>query len=84
MTPELETYFNNYNELFNSEGFKQLLQELSTNATQLADIQTVKDVEDLYFRKGQVAAFATVINLQGTIEAARDQAEAEEEGPVDV
>jgi hypothetical protein len=79
MTPELETYFDNYNELFNSEGFKQLVQELSNNATQLADIQTVKDQEDLYFRKGQVAAFATVINLQGTIEAAREQAEAEEE-----
>ena len=84
MTPELETYFNNYNELFNSEGFKQLVQELSTNATQLADIQTVKDVEDLFFRKGQVAAFATVVNLQGTIEAARNQAEAEEEEPIDV
>ena len=50
----------------------------------MAEIQTVKDTEDLYFRKGQVAAFATVINLQGTIEAAREQAEAEEEGPVDV
>ena len=84
MNTELETYFDNYNKLFNHEGFKQLLQELSTNATQLADIQTVKDVEDLFFRKGQVAAFATVINLQGTIEAARDQAEAEEEDPVDV
>ena len=84
MTTELETYFNNYNELFNSEGFKQLIQELSTNAQQLADIQSVKDVEDLFYRKGQVAAFATVINLQGTIEAARDQAEAEEEEPVDV
>ena len=45
MTPELETYFDNYFELFNSEGFKQLLQELSTNAQQLADIQTVKDSE---------------------------------------
>jgi hypothetical protein len=54
MTPELETYFNNYNELFNHEGFKQLVQELSNNATQLADIQTVKDQEDLFFRKGQV------------------------------
>jgi len=84
MTTELETYFNNYNELFNSEGFKQLIQELSTNAQQLADIQSVKDVEDLFYRKGQVAAFATVINLQGTIEAARDQAEAEDEDPVDV
>ena len=84
MTPELETYFDNYNKLFNHEGFKQLLQEISTNATQLADIQTVKDVADLFFRKGQVAAFATVINLQATIEAAREQAEVEEEGPVDV
>jgi hypothetical protein len=84
MTSELETYFNNYNELFNSEGFKQLVQELSNNATQLADIQTVKDVEDLYYRKGQVAAFATVINLENTITAAREQAEAEDQDPVDV
>ena len=84
MTTELETYFDNYFELFNHEGFKQLIQELSTNAQQLADIQNVKDSEDLFFRKGQVAAFATIVNLQGTIEAAREQAEAEEEGPVSV
>jgi hypothetical protein len=84
MTPELETYFDNYFELFNSEGFKQLLQELSTNAQQLADIQSVKDSEELFYRKGQVAALATVINLQATIEVAREQAEVEEEGPVDV
>jgi len=84
MAPELETYFNNYNELFNHEGFKQLIQELSTNAQQLADIQSVKDSEELFYRKGQVAALATVINLQATIEVAREQAEVEEEGPVDV
>lgn len=84
MNTELETYFDNYADLFNSEGFKQLVSELSNNATQLADIQTVKDQEDLFFRKGQVAAFASVINLQATIEAARDQAEAELEEPVDV
>ncbi len=79
MKPELETYFNNYNELFNSEGFKQLTQELSNNATTLADIQTVKDSEELFFRKGQVAALASVINLENTISVAREQAEEEEE-----
>ena len=85
MNTELETYFNNYNELFNHEGFKQLVQELSSNATRLADIQTVKDAEDLHFRKGQVAALASVINLPDTIAAAREQAEAEsEEVEVDV
>ena len=78
MTPELETYFDNYNELFNHRGFKQLLEELDQNARQLADIQTVKDTEDLFYKKGQVAAFASVINLQATIETARAQAEAEE------
>ena len=84
MTPELETYSNNYNQLFNHEGFKQLLTEISNNATQLSDIQTVKDSEELFYRKGQVAAFASIINLQGTIEAAREQAEAEEEEPLNV
>jgi hypothetical protein len=84
MTPELETYFDNYNQLFNHDGFKQLINELSNNATQLADIQSVKDLEELFFRKGQVAAFATVINLENTITAAREQAEAEEEDPINV
>lgn len=84
MSTELETYFDNYNELFNSEGFKQLLGELNNNVTQLVDIQTVKDTEQLFYRKGQVAAYATIINLQATIEAAREQAEAEEQEPVDV
>ena len=79
MTPELETYFNNYNELFNHEGFKQLIQELSNNAITLADIQTVKDTEDFLFRKGQVAALASVINLENTIKVSREQAEEEEE-----
>jgi len=84
MTPELEAYFNNYNELFNSEGFKQLVGELTNNATQLADIQSVKDGDELFYRKGQVAALATVINLEATITAAREQAEAEEQEDMDV
>lgn len=84
MSTELETYFDNYNELFNSEGFKQLLSELNNNVTQLVDIQTVKDTEQLFYRKGQVAAYATILNLQATIEASREQAEAEEQEPVDV
>jgi hypothetical protein len=84
MTPELERYFDNYNELFNHDGYKQLVEELSNNAKQLADIQTVKDQEELFYRKGQVAALATVINLEATITAARDQAEAEAQEELNV
>ena len=75
MTPELETYYNNYNELFNHQGFKQLLKDVSNNIDRLSDVQTVIDLEELFFRKGQIAAFTSIINLEGTIEAARDQAE---------
>ena len=79
MTPELETYFDNFNKLFNNEGFKQLLEEISVTTKQLSDVQTVKDVEELFFRKGQLAAFATILNLEATIKATREQAEAEEQ-----
>ena len=84
MTPELEEYFNNYNELFNHAGFKQLIEELANNARQLADLQTVKAAEELFYRKGQVAALATVINMEATIAAARDQADAEGQEELDV
>tara|TARA_X000001316_G_C905493_1_gene22327 strand:+ start:208 stop:462 length:255 start_codon:yes stop_codon:yes gene_type:complete len=82
MNPELETYFDNFNKLFNNEGFKQLLEEISETSKQLSDVQTVKDVEELFFRKGQLAAFATIVNLQATIEATREQAETEEQDDI--
>ena len=75
MTPELETYFNNYNELFNHSGFKQLLEDLSNNIEKLSDLTSIKDVEALFFRKGQISAFNAVINLEGTVSATREQAE---------
>ena len=79
MTPELETYYNNYNKLFNSLGFKQLLEELVDNSKDLADVRSVKDIEELFYRKGQIAAFASIITLEDIITAAREQAEEVEE-----
>lgn len=84
MDKELETYFRNYSDMFRTEGFKQLVSELSANAAQLADIQTVKDAEELHYRKGQVAALATVINLEQTVTTNREQLEAEDAEEVDV
>lgn len=84
MDKELETYFRNYSDMFRTEGFKQLVNELSANAAQLADIQTVKDAEELHYRKGQVAALATVINLEQTVTTNREQLEAENAEEVDV
>ena len=79
MDRELEEYFDNYFSLFNHPGFKQLVSEITANAEKLADIQSVKDVEELFYRKGQVAALATVINVETTVRATREQAEEEAE-----
>jgi len=79
MTPELETYFNDYNQLFNLKGFKQLVEELVNNSKELSDVRSIKDVEELFYRKGQIAAFASIITLEGTITLAREQAEEEED-----
>ena len=79
MTPELETYYNNYNKLFNSLGFKQLLEEIVDNSKELSDVRSVKDIEELFYRKGQIAAFASIITLEDMITAAREQAEEVEE-----
>lgn len=79
MAPELETYYNNYNQLFNSLGFKQLLKEIVDNSIDLADVRSVKDTEELFYRKGQLAAFASIITLEDMITVAREQAEEVEE-----
>jgi len=84
MNNELEVYFRNYSDMFRSEGFKQLIEELTANATQLADIQTIKTEEELHYRKGQVAALATIINLETTVETNRQQIESEEQEAVGV
>ncbi len=84
LTPELEAYYDTYNELFNSKGFKQLTVDLEEQARQLADIQSVKDSDDLFFRKGQVAILAYILNLPDVVSNAREQAELEDEPPVEI
>lgn len=75
MDRELEEYFDNYNELFNRKGYSQLLQEIHNKIAVLNDVSSIKDDNDLFFRKGQIEAYRTVLALQDTVDAARSQAE---------
>ena len=50
MTKELETYFANYNEMFNSAGWKQLIGDLQANVAQINSVEATTDVENLHFR----------------------------------
>jgi hypothetical protein len=71
---QLEQYFNNYFDLFGTDGWKQLIEELNNNALGVNNLQATKDSEDMYFRKGQLNVLASIINLQNTIEASHKEA----------
>jgi len=68
MTQELETYFNNYFAMFRSEGWKQLISDLSGNVAQINSVEMTTDNDNLNFRKGQLNILAFMLNMESTIE----------------
>ncbi len=75
---ELEAYYNTYRDLFVTDGWKQLVTDLLQNANVINSVESTKDNKDLYFRKGQLAILAHVINLEAQIQAAEEQIEEQE------
>lgn len=80
MTPELEKYYNTYFDLFRSEGWKQLIEELTQNAVNINSVEATKDVDDMYFRKGQLNVLGHLVNFESVINNAfEDQSKEQEE-----
>lgn len=71
--PKLELYYRNMKDLFRSEGWKQLLDDLSSNAVMINSVEVTKDLEDLHFRKGQLSVIANMLNLEAQIDTAEQQ-----------
>lgn len=64
MQKELETYYDNYFDLFNHPGWGQLLEQLAVSKAQAENIRTVKDPRDLDFRQGQLNVLDVLINYK--------------------
>lgn len=64
---EEELYYNNYFDLFRSNGWQQLIAELTTNAVSVNSLETVKDEADMHFRKGQLNIIGSILNLETMI-----------------
>jgi hypothetical protein len=75
MTPETEKYFRDLNEMFRSEGWKILTKDLEQSILGVNSIETTKDEQDLYFRKGQLAVMNNILNLETQVAHAQQQAE---------
>ena len=73
MDKELERYYNTYFDLFRSEGWKQLIEELTQNAVAINSVEATKDVNDMYFRKGQLNVLTHIINFENVINNAFEE-----------
>jgi hypothetical protein len=75
MTPETEKYFRNLNDMFRSEGWKILTKDLEQSILGVNSIETTKDEQDLFFRKGQLVVMNNILNLENQVAHAQEQAE---------
>ena len=71
--PKLELYYRNMRDMFRSEGWKQLLEDLNSNAVMINSVELTKDVEDLHFRKGKLSIIANLLNLEAQLDTAEQQ-----------
>jgi hypothetical protein len=56
--------------MFASEGWKQFIEDMEGNRDLMSDLMTVKDANDLFYRKGQVDVLNRIVNFQDSIENA--------------
>ncbi len=76
---ELEKYYRSFEEMFRSDGWVNLMQDIKGSAEQVNSLEACKDDKDLYFRKGQLVVMANMLNLEAQIETAKQQQDEEEE-----
>lgn len=69
-----EEYYNIMDEMFASDGWKQLMEELADNASNINSVEATKDENDLFFRKGQLNSLSFILNLESTLDHNRKEA----------
>jgi len=71
-----EEYFDHLRTMFNSQGWQLFIEETQGSVEQLDSIEACRSLEDLWYRKGQIAAMANVLNLESMIKRAEEELEA--------
>jgi hypothetical protein len=74
-----EKYFNDYFSLFRSDGWQTFIKELQANVVSINNLQQVKDADDMNFRKGQLDVLVSILNMETSMEATREEAESEDD-----
>ena len=62
-------------ELFNTEGWLDLMEELKNIESSVRDVDTMKNEQDLWHAKGQLQLLGFVISLESATKIAMEQSE---------
>ena len=76
---ETEEYYSKYFDLFRTEGWTQLIEELKQNAMLINSVENTKDRNDLFIRKGQLKVLAYLLNFESNMETSFAELEKEDE-----
>ena len=66
MTPELEKYYEQYFDLFVTDGWKQFILDISANLESF-DIRSIEKFGDLRYSQGQVKVIDQIMNWETLI-----------------
>jgi len=64
---ENELYYNNYFQLFRTEGWKSFIEEMEGNYAAINDLPACKTERDMYFRQGQLNVLREIIHIEEMI-----------------
>ncbi len=73
MTKEDEEYYRMFFDMFRSDSWKQLILDLQDNVSSINNVEALKDVNDMYYRKGQINVLASIINLETSTNASYEE-----------
>ena len=65
---EDEKYVNSMYEMFSTDGWKQLLEDLQKNIVNINSVEATKDNDDMWFRKGQLNILTFITSLEAQVE----------------
>jgi len=77
MTLEEQQYFRDLRDMFATPGWKVFMEECQLNAENIDHIEECKTLEDMWFRRGQLAAIANILHLERFMERAEEEMEAD-------
>jgi len=78
MTPEVEKYYENYFDLFTTDGWKQYVEQVEAEKDNFL-IENIKDDRDLYAKQGQLYVINNILNFESMIRNAYDSIQEDED-----